>query len=598
MLLVLFSFLGGVVTILSPCILPILPVVLSGSVAGGKQRPWGIITGFIASFTFFTLFLSAIVKATNISADVLRSISIIIIAGFGVSLLVPTLQAMMEQILSRLTQILDSRFPARNASSIADAGRRGNDNVSIRSDFTAGLLVGLSLGLLWTPCVGPILASIITLAATSRITTETILITLAYAIGTSLPLLVITYGGRSILTNNPWLLVNTGRIQKGFGILMILTALAIFFQADRTFQAYILSRFPHYGTGLTKIEDTPAVQNALQQLQKPSQRKESSMLDTMVDSDLGNAPELIQGGKWFNLLSESKPLSIKGLRGQVVLIDFWTYTCINCIRTLPYLKTWHGKYSDKGLTIIGVHTPEFEFEKNPDNVARAIADFGITYPVMQDNAFATWNAYANRYWPAKYLIDKNGKIRYTHFGEGDYDETETKIQELLKESGGLSGELPVNNPSYQTYGRTPETYLGNWRIANFASPEAIRQDAETNYTTPVNLARNTFAIAGPWTIGHEFARPTKGASLTFRFEAKDVFLVMRPGNQGSKGVLRVYLDGKPITGDTAGGDAKEGMVTVDTDRLYTLIKLPSAGGHTLKLEFLDGNLELYAFTFG
>jgi len=567
-ILIAFAFLGGIVTILSPCILPILPIVLSGSITGGKQRPWGVVVGFIASFTFFTLFLSAIVKATNISADALRTVSVIIIAGFGISLLVPAFQVAIERLFSRLTSVMSFKTPT-----------------ATRSDFISGLLIGLSLGLLWTPCVGPILASIITLAATSQVTADAVFITLAYATGTAIPLLAITYGGRNLLTKNQWLVTNTARIQKGFGVLMILTALSIYFQVDRKFQSYILNRFPNYGVGLTKFEDTTTIKNALQQLQNPSQRKESSMI---------NAPELIPGGKWFG----STPLTIASLRGKVVLIDFWTYTCINCIRTLPYLKAWHEKYKDKGLVIIGVHTPEFEFEKNPDNVARAIRDFGLAYPVMQDNDYATWNAYANRYWPAKYLIDKNGVIRYTHFGEGDYDETETKIQELLKEAGSLSEDLPVDNPTYRIQSRTPEIYLGNWRIANFVSPEPIKQDIATNYSVPKNITRNTFAYGGTWTVGYEYAMPAAGAKLVFRFDAAEVFLVMRPKSKGTMGSIRVLLDGKLVTEENAGADVVSGVVKVDVDRLYKLIKFATAGEHLLELEFQNGNLQLYAFTFG
>lgn len=565
-LLVFFAFLGGMVTILSPCILPILPIVLAGSITGGKKRPWGVVVGFIVSFTFFTLFLSAIVRATNISADALRSLSVIIIAGFGASLLVPAFQVLTERLFSRLTGLASSRSPS-----------------ATRSDFISGFLVGVSLGLLWTPCVGPILASIITLAATSKVTADTIFITLAYAVGTAVPLLAITYGGRNLLTKNPWLVANTVRIQKGFGVLMILTAIAIYFQIDRKFQVYILNQFPNYGVGLTTLEDNKAVINALQELQKPTQEKQSEI-----------APELILGGSWFG----STPITISSLRGKVVLIDFWTYTCINCIRTLPYLKSWHNKYKDKGLVIIGVHTPEFEFEKNPDNVARAIKDFDLTYPVMQDNDFATWNAYNNHYWPAKYLVDKNGKIRYTHFGEDGYDETEMKIQELLREAGSFSEDLPVNNPTYRVQSRSPETYLGNWRIANFVSPEPIRQDASSMYSIPKSITRNTFAYGGSWTVGYEYARPSAGATLILRFDAKDVFLVIRQKTKGTVGTLRVLMNGKSVGEDTAGEDTKEGVVTVDADRLYKLIKLPTPGEHLLKLEFLDDNLELYAFTFG
>ncbi len=560
-LLIAFAFLGGIITILSPCILPILPIVLSGSITGGKQRPWGVVVGFIASFTFFTLFLSAIVKATNISADILRSASIVIIAGFGLSLLVPAFQVAIERIFSRLTGLLSTRSPS-----------------ATRSDFVSGLLVGMSLGLLWTPCVGPILASIITLAATSQVTADAVFITLAYATGTAIPLLAITYGGRSLLTKNPWLIANTARIQKGFGVFMILTAIAIYFQVDRTFQTYILERFPNYGVGLTKLEDNSAVKNALQSLQQPTQVKQSE-----------KAPELIAGGVWFG----SAPLTIASLRGKVVLIDFWTYTCVNCQRTFPYLRQWHEKYKDKGLVIIGVHSPEFEFEKNEKNVAQAIKDFKLTYPIVQDNDFATWRAYNNRYWPAKYIIDKEGYIRYTHFGEGAYDETEKVIQELLKETGAKDVSSELNNPSYQVQTKTPEIYLGYERINNFASSESILENTTASYTAPTNLSNNSVAFEGQWKVMDEYANPQKGAKLFLNFESKELFLVMR--TKGSPAKIKIYVDDKL---QYFGEDTVNGIVTVDSDRLYKLVNLPSPGRHTLRIEFEDNNTELYAFTFG
>ncbi len=295
------------------------------------------------------------------------------------------------------------------------------------------------------------------------------------------------------------------------------------------------------------------------------------------------APEFIAGGEWFNLpaQADSQSLTMNGLRGKVVLVDFWTYTCINCIRTLPYIKSWWGKYKDKGLVIVGVHTPEFEFEKYAGNVAKAIKDFGIMYPVMQDNDYATWHAYANHYWPAKYLVNKDGKIVYTHFGEGDYDETEKKIQQELDIS------MPISNPTYDIFSRTPETYLGNWRIAGLASPEKITQDKSQLFTLPKTLGSNTFALGGAWTIGYQRAMPTAGAELEFNFNAKNVYLVMRPTNAGISGNVRVSLDGKDVK-----------MIVVDTDKLYTLIESDVPGAHLLKLNFLDGNVELYAFTFG
>ncbi len=584
-LLIIFALFAGIVTILSPCILPILPIVLSGSLTGGKKRPIGIIIGFILSFTFFTLFLTLLVKATGLSADLLRNISVIIVALFGVSLLVPRIQVLMEQVFSRLASIVPSQ-------------KKDLDKSKARSDVIAGFLIGLSLGLVWTPCVGPILASIITLAATSKVGTNAIFITLAYSIGTSVPLLAITYGGRRLLQRIPWLVINSAKIQKAFGIMMILTAVAIYLAVDRKFQAYILDKFPNYGVGLTKFEDNTEVKKELEKLQqKSAERKEIKSMFNFLESDLGNAPDFIAGGKWFNLPSGTKELRIKDLRGKVVLVDFWTYTCINCIRTLPYLKTWYQRYSDKGLIIVGVHTPEFEFEKNPDNVARAIKDFGIEYPVMQDNDYATWNAYANHYWPAKYLIDKDGKIRNTHFGEGGYDETEEFIQKLLKETGSQVTEV-VSNPEYKINARTPESYLGYRRIEFLASPEKIGQDKPTTYSIPNNLPKNSFGLGGVWTIGDERSIPGKGSTLLFHFDAGEVFLVMRPKNGSNAGHILIYLDGKRVTNDVSGEDVVDGEAIPTTDRLYKLIKLEKPGSHLLKLEFLDNNLELYAFTFG
>ncbi len=464
-LLLAFAFLAGIVTILSPCILPVLPIVLSGGISGGKKRPLGIVTGFIASFTFFALFLTSIVRATGIPADSLRTLSVVVIIAFGLSLLIPKYQAILEQFIGKLSNLFASR------------SGQGNQ----RQDFVGGLLIGVSLGLVWTPCVGPILASVISLALTGSVTTTAFFITLAYSIGTAIPMLAIVWGGRALLQKVPWLVQSSGKIQKAFGVLMILTAIAIATNQDRKFQAYILTKFPQYGVGLTRFEDNPAIKKQLETIQKEPMPKESrgKPMFEILNADLGRAPEFIPGGKWFNVPDSKVGLTLEQLRGKVVLVDFWTYTCINCIRTLPYLKNWYAKYKEKGFVIVGVHTPEFEFEKDPTNVANAIKDFGLEYPIVQDNDYATWNAYKNRYWPAEYLVDKDGKIRHTHFGEGNYDETERAIQELLAETGSLSQKLPINNTDYTVHANTPETYLGYQRIGYFTSPEGIKNDMDT-----------------------------------------------------------------------------------------------------------------------
>lgn len=576
-LLVLFAFLAGIVTILSPCILPILPVVLSGSVGEGKRRPLGVVTGFVASFTFFTLFLTTLVRATGLSADLFRTIAVVVVFGFGLTLLVPKAQALIEQLFSRLAGFVPQQ-----------KGKTG---------FVGGVAVGVSLGLVWTPCVGPILASIISLALTGTVTSDAVLITVSYAAGTAVPMLVIMSTGRRLFEKAPWLMSRSRLIQRGFGAVMILLALAIFFQVDRKFQVWVLTVFPNYGANLTKFEDAPIIRNALEKLKQQPLRSPLPLTSSQSPTlrSLGPAPELISGGRWFNLPDGRQVQTLDELRGKVVLIDFWTYTCINCIRTLPYLKSWDEKYRDKGLTIIGVHSPEFEFEKDPRNVGKAIKDFGLLYPVMQDNDFATWRAYNNRYWPAKYLIDKDGQIRYTHFGEGDYDESERVIQMLLAETGVIT-DMPVENPSYVIDARTPELYLGYRRMDALAPPQFVTKDKSTIYDLSSTIPLHSFAFGGKWEITAERARAMTGATLILRFEAKEVFLVMR--SRSYQPHVEVRLDGESLSNIVAGEDVTNAVVTVNEDRLYKLINLDEAGEHVLELKFLDGGVELYAFTFG
>ena len=560
-LLLLFAFAAGVVTVLSPCILPMLPIILSSGISGdaqSKARPLGVVAGFVASFTLFTLFLSALVQSLGIPTDALRSLSIVVIAGFGVSLLIPSFQLFLENLFSKLSQFVPTG---------------GN-----KTGFHGGFVIGLSVGLLWTPCVGPILASVISLALTGDVSVFAFLITLAYAVGTAIPMLAIMWGGRTLLQRIPWLATNTDKIQKGFGLLMILLALALITNTDRRFQTLILNVFPSYGSGLTAFENTDAIATQLNALQPKNTETPTGPL----------APELIPGGAWIN----SEPLTLAELKGKVVIVDFWTYSCINCQRTLPYIEKWYETYKDKGLVVIGIHAPEFTFEKDTDNVRKAVKDFGLTYPIMQDNDFATWRAYRNQYWPAKYFIDKNGNVRYTHFGEGGYDESERIIQQLLQETG-TQVDTTISNPTQTNFAGTPETYVGFGRMQYFSSPEKVVQNAFSTYTAPAIIPSNTFAFSGSWEVMSEYARPQKGASLSLNFDAKDVYLVMRPKN--GSGVIKVTIDGEA---QFFGTDGKDGAITIDTDKLYNLVHLTTPGRHILKIEFEDDNVEVFAFTFG
>lgn len=498
----------------------------------------------------------------------------VVIGLFGLTLLLPQAQKWSETLFSRLSSML----PAKQ---------------NPQAGFWSGILIGLSLGLIWTPCVGPIIASVITLAATSSVNSTIALITLSYSIGTAIPMFIIMYTGRTLFAKIPWLLSNSEKIQKGFGVLMIIVALAIFFNLDRQFQTFILTTFPNYGTGLTQIEENSSVQNALHQLNP----KNAPLTQTVGDSmqNYPAAPELIPGGQWFN----TQPLTMSQLKGKVVLVDFWTYTCINCIRTLPYVKSWYDKYHDKGLVIIGVHTPEFEFEKDASNVQKALADFNIKYPVMQDNNYATWNAYSNEYWPADYLIDKNGLIRDTHFGEGDYDKTEKKIQELLMETGSNVSSTPIDTSTYSINTQSPETYFGYKRLdpQRYSSPEQVKPDQLSTYSLPSSFALNQFAYQGPWTITSESADPSSTSSLVFKFDATNVYVIMR-SKDGKPGKLTVSVDGQPIKDAMKGDDVQNVSVTVNENRLYNVVKLSKEETHTLKLDFNTNNIELYTFTFG
>jgi cytochrome c biogenesis protein CcdA/thiol-disulfide isomerase/thioredoxin len=558
-ILTLFAFAAGIVTILSPCILPILPIVLSSSIGGketGYARPVGIVFGFISSFTFFTLFLSTLVKIIGISPDILRMFSVVVIAGFGISQFIPQFQSFVEILFSKTTHFV----PHRN----------------VEPGFVNGFVIGLSLGLLWTPCVGPILASVIALAITGTVTFGAFIIILVYSAGSALSMFLVMIGGQKLMRKIPFLTLHTERIQKIFGVIMVFVAIGIFFNVDRSFQRLILTAFPQYGAGLTQLEDNLLVKNEL-----------DSVGQTKTNGP--TAPEIIPGGEWFN----SKPLTLAQLKGKVVMIDFWTYTCINCQRTLPYVREWWKKYKNDGLVVIGVHSPEFEFEKDKKNLAQAISDFGLTYPIVQDNEFATWKNYNNQYWPAKYLIDKDGVIRYSHFGEGEYDQTEMVIQNLLKETGIKNISSKLNNPITQTYAKTPETYVNSNRINNFSSPELLEINSYKLYSIPNPLPYNTFAFKGKWNITNEYAIPQKGSQLVFNFDAKEVYLVMKI--IGKSSTIKVMVDEKI---QYQGDDVKNGIVTMDSDRLYKLIFLPSPGNHILKLEFGDSEVELFAFTFG
>lgn len=579
-----FAFLAGAATALSPCVLPVLPVALSAGVTGGRRRPLGVVTGLALSFAFATVALVYVIDALGLPGDLLRNLAIAVLLGFGITLLIPAVSARVEAWISRVV-------PAPSA-----AGGEG---------FGSGLLVGLSLGFVYAPCAGPILAGVITVSASQSFTAGRLGVALSYALGSAVVLYFLMLGGRRLVSR---LAPRVGRLQMAMGAVMIVVALAMLGDYDTRFQTAIANDLPDFVVNPTgELEERDGVREELAGLRdghggigalaaagahggQPAPRSEGVPLPV-----LGTAPEFAGNERWFNTPGD-RPLTLDGLRGRVVLVDFWTYTCINCIRTLPYLRAWDERYRDRGLTIVGVHTPEFPFEREAGNVEAAIEQNDLRYAVAQDNEYATWNAYGNQYWPAKYLIDARGRVRYVHFGEGEYGETETAIRELLAEAGARPGRrAKARAETASPLVTTPESYLGALRADRFVNGP-IRPGTQ-HFELPVaNLPEEGLAYGGRWRIGLDRATAVAGSKLELNFGARRVFLVLGSA-AGRPRPVRVLLDGRPVPARFAGTDVRDGIATVTSQRLYRLVELPRAGRHSLTLEFAP-DVSGYAFTFG
>lgn len=573
MILAFFAFLSGIVTILSPCILPVLPIILSGTV-GGKKKPIGIVVGFIVSFSLFTLALSALVQALNISVDTLRIVAIIIIISFGITLMIPKLQLALENLLSKATR------------------RNGSSN---RNGFFGGTITGLSLGLVWTPCVGPIMASVISLAVSQQVDGGAIIIVAAYSLGTAIPMLLIMAGGRKLINHFPKITSKTKEIQRFFGVIMIVAGLMIGFGLDRSFQTLIYKVFPNYGTNLTTFEQGKLVQDALNSRDNNDEKIDdfnwSLSNQTTEISNYGKAPGLIAKGPWINT---EEDISMESLEGKVVLIDFMTYSCINCVRTIPHLSELYEKYKDYGLEIIAVHTPEFPFERNEENVREAIKDLKINWPVVQDNDFSQWNAYNNRYWPAQFFIDKNGDIRYFHFGEGGYNEAENVIRTLLEENGtNLDIKKDIKEVAVSYSKRTPEIYLGYARSKYFASKDdSYQRDEITLFEKEKYLEKGEWTLGGEWIIRNDFIEIDGNGEVELLFEGKDIFIVIEPKSEESRIIVEIN---NKIPKDTL--DVINGELQLDSSRLYHLASFDTSYEKLLNLK-ISGHVRLFTFTFG
>ena len=577
MLLLALAYLAGVLTIVSPCILPVLPFVFARADRPFLRSGLPMLAGMALTFAVVAS-LAAIAGGWAVEANRWgRVAAMALLAFFGLTLLMPGLSA-------RLTRPLVD-LGARLSLSAEQGTRQGAGS---------SLLLGIATGLLWAPCAGPVLGLILTGAALNGASAQTSLLLAAYAAGAATSLaLALLIGGKVFAAMKRSL--STGEwIRRGLGAAVLAAVAAIALGLDTGFltkvslagttrlEQGLLDRF---GSGTGPVAMQPATAPA------------GTLPVEGVFPSLGGAIE------WLN----SPPLSPEALRGKVVLVDFWTYSCINCLRALPYVRAWADKYKDRGLVVIGVHTPEFAFEKDIGNVRKASADLGVTYPVAIDNNYTVWRAFNNQYWPAHYFIDAEGRIRHHHFGEGDYDNSERVIQKLLAEADGkaMQGDLVTVNAAgaqaasdWNEVG-SPETYIGYARAENFVSPGGAMNDTAHAYTVGA-ATLNQWGLSGDWTVGREHAALNEaGGGIVYRFHARDLHLVLGPAADGKPVRFRVTIDGKS-PGDSHGMDTDpEGNGVVTGQRLYQLIRQNGAiTDRTFEIRFIDPGVSAYAFTFG
>ena len=596
LLLMLFALIAGAGTAITPCVLPVVPALLASSATGGRRRPVGIVIGLGFTFTIAIVLLAQLVKGVGLASGAARTLAIVVLLVFGIALLVPDLTARIEAPLSRL-----GRFGPKS---------RG-------TGFWSGLGVGAALGFVCAPCAGPILAAVTSVSASSGANARVVLVAISYAIGLSAVLLVYAFAGRAVIDR----VRRVGRgntVNRALGVVLLATAVLMVFNVDVRFEEDLAkdASLPAILVDPTRsLENSSAVQNRLASLRPTSRfvtaQKEAAArpvstaaerevsipgVKTPALTDLGTAPDFTGTEDWFNTPGD-RPLSLAQLRGHVVLIDFWTYTCINCLRTLPFLKGLYAQYHKYGLDIVGVETPEFTFEQEASNVRQAISSDGIKYPVVQDNKYGTWDAWQNEYWPAEYLIDAKGQVRHYQFGEGDYKQDEAAVRALLVDAGATSLPPPMTASAIMASAGlgTPETYLDTQpRQQDFATKLFA---GNRDYPGASSLSLNQFALKGPWDASSEsITAEGAGASISGAVQAANVYLVLTSaGNVPRQG--RVLLDGQPIPNAHAGTDVHNGVVTVTGQRLYSLVSFPAAQQFAFTVQLPPG-VSAYDFTFG
>ncbi|NTX80471.1 cytochrome c biogenesis protein DipZ [Serratia proteamaculans] len=579
MLILILAYLGGILTIASPCILPVLPFIFSRADRPFLRSGLPLLAGMALTFALFAT-LAAVGGGWVVAANQYgRWLALVLMAVFGITLLFP---AVAERVMHPLVS----------------AGNRLSDKIAADQQHQVGpsLLLGVATGLLWAPCAGPILGLVLTGAALQGANVGSTFLLLAYAAGAATSLALALLIGGKVFSAMKRSLGAGEWIRRVLGAAMLVGVVAIALGLDTT----VLARISAASTG--------GIEQRLVQMFTPAATPAKLPMQTAVDTqpvldDLGEMPALSGAVQWLN----SPPLTAESLRGKVVLVDFWTYSCINCLRTLPYVKAWAEKYRDQGLVVIGVHAPEFAFERDIGNVTKEAKKLGIDYPIAIDNNYSIWRAFNNQYWPAHYFIDASGHIRYQHFGEGDYAQSERVIQELLRQAGAKNISTAVSQVAGQGVeqaagnqaGISPETYLGYARAENFASGKA-EQDMVARYGVPENLPLNDWGLAGNWTVGGEnVTLNAPNGRIVYRFHARDLHLVLGPVSGGKPVAFKVTLDGK-APGEMHGADiAPDGRGVVTDQRLYQLIRqTDGAGEHTFSIEFEQAGVAAYAFTFG
>jgi len=573
--LYLIGFVAGLVAGISPCILPVLPVVLvSGATTAGdneagpaagdvtarpsrwrRRRPYAVIAGLILSFSAFTLAGSWALSALGLPQDLLRDLGLAVLGVTAGGLIVPRLGDVLERPFARFGRLR----PTRQGGAF---------------------VLGLGLGVVFVPCAGPVLAAITVVGATHRLSVASAVLTVDFAAGAAAPLLAVALAGERLAERVRSLRQRAPVVRRVGGAVLLATTLAIAFNLTSGLQRAV----PGYTSALQRsVEGGPYAKRQLASLMGQAVNGSLANCQSGATSleHCGPAPAFAGVTKWLHTPGGA-PLTLAALRGRVVLVDFWTYSCINCQRALPHVESWYRTYNAEGLVVVGVHTPEFAFEHVVSNVAGAAAQLGVHYPVAVDDDYKTWNAYANQYWPAEYLIDASGQIRHVDFGEGGYGTTESLIRRLLVAAHpGLNLPAPVGlADSTPQEPLTPESYLGYDRLQNYTG--SITENGPSEYHFPASLAPGTLAFDGIWTVGPESATAGDLARLELSFHAKDIYLVL-----GGTGTLQVSV----------GGAAPQTIVVQGIPRLYTLVHEPTYVAQTVVIGVSPG-VAAYDFTFG